>query len=189
MIEKFTFDIEMPFYGFLSRLAHENQKATGSKRFKKKMILVKNDFELRSHVVLKLLSFMLYYDSRLQIEVSVDMHYKPDLVIVGDHGVPEVWIDCGHVAPKKVESLSGKLKSARLCVVKENQREMNEFRKLMDKKLDHPERIEYLSFDKGFVSGLAESLQRSNEVTLYQVMENVIGVVLNQQVFESALHP
>ena len=188
MIEKFTFDIEAPAYGLLSRLEHENQKFTATKTMKRKMVLVKNDCELRTHIVLKLLAFVLYYDPRLQIEMDLGMHYKPDLSIPGDHGIPEMWIDCGQVAPKKVESLSTKLKNTRLCVVKENQRDMDVFRKLIEKKLDRPERVEYLAFDKGFAAGMADSLQRSNEVTLYQVMENVIGVVLNQQVFESALY-
>ena len=189
MIEKFTFDIQAPAFGFLSKTRDEDSRRLPSdKMFKKKMILVKGDFEHRTHIVLKLLAYILYYDPRLQIEMSVDMHYKPDLVVPGDHGVPEVWIDCGQVAPKKVETLAHKLKSTRLCLVKETKREMEQFRKLIEKKVDYPERLEYLSFEKGFVLGIAEALQKTNEVTLYQVMENVIGFALNQEVFESALY-
>ena len=183
MIEKFTFDLQMPGATYLARAGAPQASA---KSVKKKLILVKSDCELHTHVVLKLLSYMLFYDPRLQIEMGVDMHYKPDLVIPGDH-VPELWIDCGQVALKKAESLSDKLRATRICIVKETKREMDQFRRVVEKKAAHADRIEYLAFENGFVAGLAAALQRTNEVTLYEVLENVIGVALNDQVFESAL--
>ncbi len=152
------------------------------------MIVVKDITESHAHVVMKLLAFLLYYDPRLVIEKSVDMHYKPDLVIPGDHGVPELWIDCGKIALKKVDTLSRKLKTSRLVIIKENKREMESFRKLIDKKVEHALRVEYLAFEPGFVTAIGENLKRTNEVMLYEVMENVIGVALNDQVFESTLY-
>ncbi len=170
VIEKFTFDLVAP-------------------EVREKLILVKADMELREHIVLKLLAYLLFYDPRLKVECSVDMHYKPDLVIPGEHGVPELWIDCGQVAVKKVESLSAKLKSSRVIILKETKREMESFKKVIEKKVQHFDRVEYLSFEKGFVSGLAQALERVNEWTLYEVMENVIGVALNKQgIFESTLY-
>ncbi len=169
MIEKFTFDIQA--YGL-----------------KKKMILVKGETERRNHVVMKLLAYILYYDPKLQIEVAVDMHYKPDLCIPGDHGVPELWIDCGQVAVKKVETLSGKLRNARLIILKETKREMESFQKVIEKKAAHFAMVEYLSFEKGFIQNVADALKRVNEVTVYDVIENVIGVALNEEVYETALY-
>lgn len=169
MIEKFTFDLQAP-------------------GVREKLILVKEDLELREHVVMKMLAYLIFYDPRLKIEFSVDMHYKPDLVIPGEHGVPELWIDCGQVALKKVESLAQKLKTTRLIVVKPTKRELDSFRKVVDKKVQYAARVEYLSFEPGFVSGIAGALERKNEVTLYPVMENVIGVALNEEIFESALY-
>ena len=169
MIEKFTFDIQ-------------------AKGLKKKMILVKNETERRNHIVMKLLGYVLFYDPRLQIECSVDMHYKPDLAIPGDHGVPELWIDCGQIAVKKVENLSSKFHNTRLIIIKETKREMESFRKIIEKKAEHFERVEYLSFEKGFVQNIADSLKRVNEVTVYDVIENVIGFALNEEVFETALY-
>lgn len=174
MIEKYTFDLraEMP----------------GRPKVREKLILVKDITESRIHVVMKLLAYMVFYDPRLVIEKSIDMHYKPDLVIPGDHGVPELWIDCGQIALRKVDALSRKLKTSRLIMVKETKREMESFRKLIDKKIENAFHVEYLAFEPGFVSGIAENLQRTNEVTLYEVMENVVGVALNEHVFESMLY-
>lgn len=169
MIEKFTFDIQL-------------------KKEKKKIILVKEENELRDHVVLKLLAYILFFDSRLQVEVSVGMHYKPDLVIKGNGGNPELWIDCGYVALAKVKSLAQKLRTTRVIFVKETPRELETFKNLIIKKTEHPERVEFLAFDDGFVSGIAQDLGRTNQVVLYEVMENVIGLALNDSVFESHLH-
>lgn len=186
MIEKFTFDLQLPPAAYL-RQSNPDEHISLKQPVRKKIILVKNDLELRAHVVLKLLSYMLFYDPRLQIEMNIGMHYKPDLVIPGDHGVPELWIDCGQIALKKVDSLSIKLKATRICLVKETKREMESFRKVIEKKVDYPEKLEYLAFENGFVTGLADALARTNEVTLYEIMENVIGVALNDEIFESAL--
>lgn len=174
MIEKLTFDLQA--------------ELPGAPKIREKMILVKSDLESREHVVMKLLAYLLFYDPRLKIEKSVDMHYKPDLVIPGDHGVPELWIDCGKIALKKVDSLSRKLKTSRLIIVKETRRDLHNFRLTIDKKVENADRVEYLAFEDGFVQGIASSLQRTNEVTMYPVMENVIGLALNQEVFESALY-
>jgi len=169
MIEKFTFDLHAP-------------------KVEEKLILVKSDGELRAHVVMKLLAYLLFYDSRLKVEVSADMHYKPDLLIPGDHGIPELWIDCGKVAVRKVEKLTTKLKNTRIILVKETDKELTQFKKVIEKKVERADRIDYLAFEPGFVSGIAEALNRVNHLTFYEVMDKVIGIALNDQIFESSLY-
>ena len=170
MIEKFTFELHAP-------------KIRGEK-----IILVKDDLELRNHVVLKLLAYLIYYDPKLKVEISADMHYKPDLMIPGDHGIPELWIDCGQVALRKAESLTGKLKTTRIIFVKETKREMETFKKLLEKKVEGADRLEFLGFEPGFVLSVANAIQRTNHLTIYDVMENVIGIALNDQIFESTAY-
>jgi len=171
MIEKFTFEVCAP------KIPPQT-----------KLILVKDLCELRIHIVLKLLAYLIFYTEDLKVEVSADMHYKPDLMIPGDHGVPKLWIDCGQVALKKITTLGTKLKNSRIIFVKESKRDLDVFKKLIDKKVDNSERMEFLAFEPGFVLSLANSLQRTNHITLYPVMENVIGVALNDEIFESALY-
>lgn len=169
MIEKFTFELHAP------KIPHE------------KIIFVKNETELRIHIVLKLLAYMLYYEPGLKVEISADMHYKPDLLVPGEH-VPKLWIDCGKVALRKVESLTGKLRNSRLVFLKETKRELDVFKKLLLKKVEGADRLEFLAFEPGFVSSVAAQLERTNHVTLYEIMENVVGVALNDQIFESTLY-
>ncbi|HNV86477.1 MAG TPA: YaeQ family protein [Candidatus Omnitrophota bacterium] len=169
MIEKFSFELESP-------------------KINQKLVLVKAESERREHVVLKMLSYLLFYEPGLQIEAEIGMHYKPDLVVPGDYGVPKLWIDCGDIALRKVRNLSAKLRNTRFVLVKASKSELEKFKRVMEDKVEHYERIEYLSFDKGFVDSIADSLERTNDVTLYEVMEGVIGVALHGRVFESALY-
>ncbi len=169
MIEKFTFELHSP------KIRHE------------KIILVKEITELRNHVVLKLLAYILFHDPELKVEVSADMHYKPDLLIPGEH-TPKLWIDCGKVTLRKVESLAGKLRNTRVIFLKETKRELDTFRKLVEKKVENTGQLEYLAFEPGFIASLANALARTNHVTLYEIMPEVIGVALNDEVFESTLY-
>ena len=75
-----------------------------------------------------------------------------------------------------------------MIFIKETKRELDVFKKLLDKKVEAAARLEFLAFEPGFITSLSNSLQRTNHVTLYEVMENVIGVALNDEVFESALY-
>lgn len=170
MIEKFSFELQLG-------------------KTKKKMIFVKADGERREHVVLKLLAYMLFYDPELKVEVDIGMHYKPDLVLLppGEQ-VPSIWIDCGQVTMLKVQSLARKLKRSRIIFMKETDRELHQFKKLIDRKVEDESRIECVAFDDGFVSGIAAELERTNQAVLYPVMEGVIGLALNSSVFESHVH-
>ena len=147
----------------------------------------KEDTELRNHVVLKLLGYLIYYEPGLKVEISAEMHYKPDLLVPGEH-TPKVWIDCGQVTMRKMESLSSKLRNTRVIFIKETKRELESFKKLVDKKAAGTEHFEYLAFEPGFVLSLANAVQRTNHITLYSVMEDVIGIALNDEVFESNLY-
>jgi len=169
MIEKFTFDIQL-------------------KKIRKKMILVKGQVENREHIVLKLLAYILYYDERLQVEVDAGYHYKPDLVILEDSREPQLWIDCGHVAPVKIENIARKLRRSRIVILKQTEAELRQFKKLMEKRVEDMARLEFLAFEPGFITRVAEALGRSNQVTLYPISENAIGLAMNDEIFESNLY-
>jgi len=169
MIEKFTFDIVSP-------------------KISRKLILVKNVGERREHIVLKLISYILFYEDRLKIEPDLGTHYKPDLAVEGEHGVAEVWIDCGQISLEKAEKLSKKARATRLIFVKESLEELIRFKATVDKKAEHADRIEYMAFDSGVISHIANQLDRSNEWTLYDVDDNTIGITFGDNVFETHVH-
>jgi len=49
-------------------------------------------------------------------------------------------------------------------------------------------RLEFLAFEPGFITRVAEALGRSNQVTLYPISENAIGLAMNDEIFESNLY-
>ncbi len=174
MVEKFTFDIQAP-------------KISG-----KKIILVKKEVELREHVVMKLLAYALYYDPELKVEVSAGLHFEPDLFIPAEHlhSPPKLWIECGKVGLGKVESLAAKMRHTRIIFIKETKRELSVFKNMLEKKVERASGgtpLEFVAFEPEFVSGIAAALEKNNQFTLYPVMENVIGVAINDQVFESEM--
>lgn len=171
MIEKCTFDLQAP------RIKERT-----------KLILVKAESETREHVVLKLLAYLIFYDPRLRVEATVSLHYQPDLVIEREHGGMEMWIDCGYIAVKKAETVPRKLKNTRVIFIKKTDREMEQFRRALSEETLECRNLQFLAFDPGFVEGIAGSVQRTNEVTMYPVMEGVIAVAINDQIFESQLH-
>ncbi|MBU3759394.1 MAG: YaeQ family protein, partial [Candidatus Omnitrophica bacterium] len=149
MIEKFSFELQLG-------------------KIRKKMIFVKAEGEKREHVVLKVLAYMLFFEPELKVEVDIGMHYKPDLVVMapGEH-VPSVWIDCGQVTILKVQSLARKLKHSRIIFMKQTQRELQQFKKLIERKVEDESRIECIAFDEGFVPEVAQSLERTNQAVIY----------------------
>jgi uncharacterized protein YaeQ len=168
MQEKFTFNLETP-------------------KFKKKMILFKEDLESREHVVLKLLGYILFYEEDLKIEVSIGTHYKPDLVVEDRPGIPKVWIDCGKITLKKIETIAGKYKRAKFYILKCLKHEAEMFRKQAGKRIEDMANITFIHFDRGFVEGIAAHLNRSNDLVMWHVDENTVGIALGDHVFESAV--
>ena len=55
-------------------------------------------------------------------------------------------------------------------------------------RLESFEKVQFVYFDRGFVAGLAEVLNRSNDLVQWQVAENVIGVALGERVFETGVN-
>lgn len=171
MIEKFTFDLQAP------RIKQRT-----------KLILVKAESETREHIVLKLLAYLIFYDPRLRVEAVVDLHYQPDLSIEKEHGGLELWVDCGYIAMKKAEKVPKKLKNTRVVFMKKTLREMEQFKRSVSEETLVCKNLQILAFDPGFVEGIAGAVERTNEITMYPVMENVVGLAVNEQVFESQLH-
>lgn len=166
MIEKFTFDLLI-------------------KGKRKRLILVKAVSEQRDHVVMKLLSYLFFYTPGLQVEVDIGTHYKPDLILLGPDGQPELWIDCGYVSVVKGEALARKLRHSKVVIVKANLHEATAFRNLLIKRGAVIERLQFLCFEDRFISSIADALDRKTEVTLYPIHEDVYGVAINDQIFES----
>ena len=130
-----------------------------------RVFLVKKVGESLDHVLMKFLSFVLFYEPELEIERSVGQHYKPDLVRVGPDGAVLQWIDCGSTSFEKLERIVRENSQAQIVIVKPYPRELELYQAAADERLSDPERVTYVAFERGYLARLRELVGRRHRVT------------------------
>lgn len=122
--------------------------------------------EVNWHIALKLLGYLLFFDRRPQIEQDVGQHYRPDL-FVWDEFQQNValWVDCGNIAIKKIDKVATKMgKSGEFFILRRTEQDATRLHESIQK-IKHPDRVNIIAFDTGFVDKIAELLDRTNEVS------------------------
>jgi len=138
--------------------------ALGVRDLRERVFLTKKRGESLDHVLMKFLSWALFYHPDLRIEVSADQHYKPDLVRLDERGAPLQWVDCGQTALKKLDRIASKNRKTLIDIVKPTGRELRLFKDAADSKIARPERVRYFAFRDGFLAELAELVHGRHEV-------------------------
>jgi hypothetical protein len=87
----------------------------------RKVVLVKRAGESARHVLLKAIVFGLYVAAYPEIVVEPRFagRYRPDLLQLGDDGVPLLWGECGTTAHEKLAFLARAYPSTHLVVAKQ----------------------------------------------------------------------
>jgi len=150
-----------------------------------KQVLMRGYNESDEHIVLKLVSYLLFQDKNPKIEAYADQHYKPDLVCKSGHDIV-LWIDCGTTKLKKLDKVATKNHKAEIYIVKSTEKETTAFKSIADKRIKHPERIKYICFDQDFINGIVDNLQKNNDLT-YSITESTIRLEINGTVLESKI--
>jgi uncharacterized protein YaeQ len=135
----------------------ENE-AVGARRASERLFLVKKPGESLEHVLMKLLSYVLFFDPGLEVEASAEQHYKPDLLRLDERGEPVQWIDCGSTSLRKLDRITQRNRRSFIDIVKPSERELRLFKEAADRKLERPERVRYWAFADGFLDRLAERI-------------------------------
>ncbi len=89
--------------------------------FPHKIIIGQRETESPTHVVLKLLGYLLFFRERLQIEPRLDLDlipYEPDLLQFNYELRPVLWVECGECNVVKLDRLAVKVPEAEIWVVK-----------------------------------------------------------------------
>ncbi len=123
-----------------------------------RLVLAKRAGESLGHVLLKLLSWMLFYAPDLRIEVGVEQRHKPDLVRVDELGRPTFWIDCGSIGVKRLDRIARQNREAEVVVVKRTESEARAYLRSAEPFLRRPGRIRLVAFRAGFVDEIAAAL-------------------------------
>ncbi|MGC4123093.1 MAG: YaeQ family protein [Myxococcales bacterium] len=141
-----------------------NHAALGVRDLRERVFLTKKRGESLDHVLMKFLSWLLFYHPELRIEVEADQHYKPDLVRFDERGAPLQWVDCGQTALKKLDRIASKNRKTLIDIVKPTERELRLFKDAADSKIARPERVRYFAFRDGFLNELAERVHGRHQV-------------------------
>ena len=161
-----------------------------AERIPPKLVLAQAEGESEAHIILKLLSYLMFYRQGIKIEHRVEQHFKPDLVVEGDNFQPVLWVDCGNTAIRKLDKVATKNHNCEIYILKENYRQLDAYFKNAKKRVKRIERVQFICFDDGFVDALVNGLQRTNEVSLNQlqlVEGKSIMVTFNGKNYASAI--
>lgn len=132
---------------------------------RERIFLRKTAGESLHHVMMKLLSYVLFYHHALLIEAYADQHHKPDLVRFNERGEPVQWVDCGQTSLQKLERISTRNRLTFIDIVKLTRGELSSYEQQARTRLSRPERVRYWAFEPGFVDALCELIQRRTQIT------------------------
>ena len=85
-----------------------------------KIIIGRQTLDTAEHVVLKMLSYVLFYRERIRIDTNLhtdSIPYVPDLVQLDYELRPKLWVECGECAVSRLDKLAVKVPEAEIWVV------------------------------------------------------------------------
>ena len=128
---------------------------------------IKGRGESMRHVMMKLMSYIMFYQEDLLIEASADQSHKPDLVRFNMRNEPLQWIDCGQTSLQKLDRISSSSRNRMtyIEIVKATLGELESYYKQADTRLANPERVRYWSFRDYFIEELGEILHGRHKIT------------------------
>jgi uncharacterized protein YaeQ len=119
-------------------------------------------------ITLKLLAYLMFIERRPTVDEDAGWHFTPDLIAKDESGDITLWVDCGRVSTKKVDTIATKVRDRiEFYVFRKTQREMDQFYQVIKDKIKHLQNVRCLSFDDGFVDGIGEFLDRTNNIEAY----------------------
>ena len=131
-----------------------------------KLVLEQTEGESGAHIILKFLSYLIFYREGIKIEHRVEQNFKPDLVVEGANFQPVLWVDCGKTAIRKLDKVATKNHHCDIYIVKENGRQLDTYFQKAKKRVKRIERVQFICFEDGFVIALVKRLRRTNEVAV-----------------------
>ena len=144
-----------------------------------KLVIAAFNNESGSTIALKLIAYLMFIKRRPRIDEDAGWQVVPDLIARDDSGAITLWVDCGSVSTKKADTIATKVRdSIEFYVFRRTEREMDQFYKGIQDKVKHLQNVNCISFDEGFIDGIGESLDRTNNLDSY-VSEEMVTVTID----------
>ena len=122
----------------------------------------------------------MFIKKRPRIDEDAGWHFVPDLIARNDGGDIILWVDCGSVSVKKADTIATKVRdSIEFYVFRKTERDMDQFYKQIQDKVKHLQNVKCISFDDGFVDGIGECLDRTNNLEAYITDEMITVTISN----------
>jgi uncharacterized protein YaeQ len=133
-----------------------------------KIILGQHGTETRAHVLLKLLSYLLFFREHLQIGVNLHRHdipFIPDLVQLDFQLQPVLWIECGDCSVTKLDKLAVKVPEAKLWLIKRSAAAVDDLIRAMTKAQLRRDRYQVLGMEAAVFDEVCSHMSGRNEIT------------------------
>lgn len=127
--------------------------------------------ESASHVVLKLLAWLLFFRERLTLETAVpddNIPFVPDLCQLGYDLRPSLWVECGDCSVAKLHKLAVKCPEAALWIVKRSRADADQLMRSMAREALRRNRYGLVALDPSVVEELIGLLRERNTVHWYR---------------------
>ena len=132
-----------------------------------RLIVGRQEEESGEHVVLKALSFLLFFRERLQIGghlYTENIPFVPDLLQLSYEGHPTFWAECGESEASRIKKIVAKAPEAEIWWVREKEGELDRMMGLLKKAGVRSGRVKLLGMPEALVQNLCQSLQAKNEI-------------------------
>jgi uncharacterized protein YaeQ len=146
--------------------------------YNEKLIVGAFENEAGTHIALKLLAYLLFINQKPHIDEDAGWHFVPDLIARDSSGEITLWIDCGRVSLKKVDTIAMKVRDKiDFYIFRKTEKDMQHFYRTIADKVKNVENVKGISFDEGFIDGIGAALDRTNTIEGY-IGDDMVNLTL-----------
>lgn len=136
-----------------------------------KILLVQDHTETLTHILLKILAFLMFQRDRLQIEAWLDdayLSFRPDLVQLDYEGRIKLWVECGECTLEKLDRLAVKAPYGEIWSVKKSVEEAVDLHRRMGREGLRAGRYGVVGLDPAMLAELGSLAVARNDVTWHR---------------------
>lgn len=150
-----------------SKIVFNLQSDDHSRPLPKKIVIVNRTAENPEFVLLKLLSFALFFRERLHLDLPLEpdlIPFIPDIVQLDYQLQPALWIECHEAMPQKLKKIATKLPQTEIWIAKPSLEEAQDLLALLEKNKLRPGRYNIVAFPSELINELTQLLEPRNQL-------------------------
>jgi len=135
-----------------------------------KIIIGQRETETTTHVLLKLIGYVLFFREGIQVEPRMhddNIPFEPDLLALDYTLRPTLWVECGECSVSKLDRLAVKVPEAEIWVVKRSRADAEHLRLAMAKADLRTNRYGLVALDPAMMEELTGLLTQRNQLTWF----------------------